>query len=166
MRLLVFNILLLFTGHFLFAQHSIDELLKSHNEEGIPYVSVTEARMFQVNNEAILLDAREIEEFKVSKIPSASYIGYSKFSSEEATKTIKNKEQLIIVYCSIGIRSSTIAKKLKDLGFTNVKNLYGGIFEWKNKGFPILDEDGEETEKVHVVSKMWGKYLESGVKVM
>jgi len=33
------------------------------------------------------------------------------------------------VYCSLGIRSEVIAKKLKKAGYTNVFNLYGGIFE-------------------------------------
>ncbi|MBW2936875.1 rhodanese-like domain-containing protein [Aureisphaera sp. CAU 1614] len=156
----------LFSGVLLHAQHSIDALLKANNEDGIPYISVTEARMFQLHNKAIIFDAREREEFEVSAIPSAKYIGYKGFSPEEIAQTFLDKDKLVIVYCSVGIRSSTIAKKLKDLGFTNVKNLYGGIFEWKNKGFPVINQTGKETEKVHIYSKMWGKYLEKGIKVM
>jgi rhodanese-related sulfurtransferase len=162
----LFLIISLFSGMLLYAQHSIDELLKVNNEDGIPYISVTEARMYQLHNKAIILDAREREEFEVSAIPSATFVGYSHFSPEEISQTAIDKDKLIIVYCSIGIRSSAIAKKLKDLGFTNVKNLYGGIFEWKNKGFPVLNSEGTETEEVHVFSKMWGKYLEKGIKVM
>lgn len=162
----LFLFISLFSSVLLNAQYSIDEVLKAHNENGIPYISVTEARMFQLRDEAIILDAREAEEFEVSTIPSATYIGYTHFSPEEIAKFNMDKDKLIIVYCSIGIRSSTIAKKLKDLGFLNVKNLYGGIFEWKNKGYPVLNKEGEETEKVHVFSKMWGKYLEKGIKVM
>ena len=40
----------------------------------------------------------------------------------------------IIVYCSIGVRSEDIGEKLKELGYTKILNLYGGIFDWKNKG--------------------------------
>ena len=106
----------LFSGVLLHAQHSIDALLKAYNEDGIPYISVTEARMFQLHNKAIILDAREREEFEVSAIPSAKYIGYKGFSPEEIAQTFLDKDKLIIVYCSVGIRSFTIAKKLKELG--------------------------------------------------
>lgn len=162
--LLLFISLIL--GMLLHAQHSIDDLLRVNNENGIPYISVTEARMLQLRDEAVIFDAREPEEFEVSTIPSATHIGYTHFSPEEIAQINLDKDKLIIVYCSIGIRSSTVAKKLKNMGFSNVKNLYGGIFEWKNKGFPVLNNEGEETEEVHVFSKMWGKYLEKGIKVM
>jgi predicted sulfurtransferase len=69
------------------------------------------------------------------------------------------------VYCSLGIRSETVADKLKKAGYTNVYNLYGGVFEWKNKGFPIVDSDGKETENIHVFSEAWEKWLLKGTKV-
>ena len=50
-------------------------------------------------------------------------------------------------------------------GYSNVKNLYGGIFEWKNEGHPVYDSEGKETEKVHAFSKHWGKLLKEGKKV-
>ena len=65
----------------------------------------------------------------------------------------------------MGIRSEQIGEKLKKAGFTNVKNLYGGIFEWKNKDYPVIDTTGNETEKVHTFSKMWSKYLHAGKPV-
>lgn len=43
-----------------------------------------------------------------------------------------------------------------------MKNLYGGIFEWKNKEYPVIDSTGRETENVHTFSKMWSKYLNAG----
>ena len=42
------------------------------------------------------------------------------------------RESTIVVYCSVGYRSEKIAEELDKLGFTNVSNLYGGIFEWIN----------------------------------
>jgi len=70
-----------------------------------------------------------------------------------------------VVYCSLGIRSETIAHKLIKKGYTNVYNLYGGIFEWKNNDFVVLDTEGSETEKVHAFNKNWGKWLTKGKKV-
>jgi rhodanese-related sulfurtransferase len=120
--------------------------------------------MLQVNDEIILLDSREIEEFTVSKIEGAIHVGFNKFSSEEVLEKIKPGDNLVVVYCSLGIRSEKIGKKLKKAGFTNVRNLYGGIFEWKNKEYPVVDSTGNETEKVHPFSRAWGKWLLKGEK--
>ena len=69
------------------------------------------------------------------------------------------------MYCSLGIRSEDIAEKLKKVGFTNVRNLYGGIFEWKNKDFKVYDINNNETENVHAFNNEWGKWLKKGVKI-
>ena len=70
-----------------------------------------------------------------------------------------------MVYCSIGIRSEDISEKLKKAGYTNVYNLYGGIFEWKNRNYPVVNPENEVTEKVHAYSKQWGQWLHKGKKV-
>ena len=70
-----------------------------------------------------------------------------------------------MVYCSLGVRSEDIAEKLKKAGYTAVFNLYGGIFEWKNKGFSVVDLQNKETQKVHAYSKNWGKWLLKGEKI-
>lgn len=111
------------------------------------------------------MDTRTQEEFEVSKIPTAHLIGSTDFSPMAIQKIVRDKNTLIIVYCSVGIRSQKIAQKLKKLGYTDVKNLYGGIFEWKNEDFPIVDQEGKETERIHTYSKYWGKYLKKGIKV-
>ena len=72
---------------------------------------------------------------------------------------------MIVVYCSIGVRSAKIAQQLKDEGYTNVFNLYGGIFEWKNNNFQVFDLKEKETEKVHVYDKDWAIWLIKGEKV-
>ncbi len=60
------------------------------------------------------------EEYDVSRI-LALYLGYRDFSEENFVATYKDKEQPIIIYCSIGIRSENIAEKLNKLGYTEVK---------------------------------------------
>ena len=115
-----------------------------------------------MNDTVIIIDAREPAEFKVSHLESAINIGFNDFSSEVKLLQKLNKNIPIIVYCSLGIRSEGMGEKLKKSGFTNVKNLYGGIFEWKNAGYPVIDSTGTETENVHTFSKMWSKYLHAG----
>jgi len=147
------------------AQKTLDELLQQYNTKSIPYISVEELKMFQQNKDLVLLDAREPEEFKVSHIKGAVFSGYSNFSAKAISESIKDKSVLIVVYCSLGIRSEKISEKLKAEGYSNVRNLYGGIFEWKNNGFEVFDSEGKETEKVHAYSKNWSKWLTKGEKI-
>lgn len=146
-------------------QNALDKLLKTYNSHSIPYISVEELRMLQKNDSVMIFDAREPAEYQVSHIVSSKNVGYNDFTSEEKQIQKLNKSTPIVVYCSVGIRSEQIGEKLKKAGFTNVKNLYGGIFEWKNKDYPIIDSTGTETENVHTFSKMWSNYLHAGTPV-
>lgn len=164
MRITYLNILLLLLGFQGFAQDALGDLLSLYNTRSIPYISVEELRMLQLNDQVLLLDSREVEEFKVSRIEGAINVGFNKFSTESVSEQIQSRDATIVVYCSLGIRSEEIGEKLKKAGYTNVRNLYGGIFEWKNKDYPVVDSEGNETEKVHPFSKAWGKWLLKGKK--
>lgn len=157
------QILILFISITGFSQETMSDLLKKHNTKSIPYISVQELAM--PKTEAIILDAREPKEYETSHIKNAIHIGYNNFNVETVSRIIKNKDEQIVVYCSLGIRSENIAKKLKKAGYNNVYNLYGGIFEWKNKDFNVYNSEGTETENIHVFSKKWNQWLTKGVKV-
>ncbi len=146
-----------------FSQESLDDLLKRHNKNNVPYVSVQELAM--PDTKVTLLDAREPFEYQVSHLKDAICVGYDNFKLKKVKKDIPNKDEPIIVYCSLGIRSETIAAKLKKAGYTNVRNLYGGIFEWKNKDFTVYNSKEKETDSIHTFSKEWSKWLEKGKKV-
>lgn len=146
-----------------FSQESLQTILEKHNTKNIPYTTVWELAM--PKTEAIILDAREQEEFETSHLKDALFVGYNNFSLADVIKKIPNKDEQIIVYCSVGIRSENIAFKLKKAGYKNVSNLYGGIFEWKNNQFPVYNSKNKETEKVHTYNKTWSKWLTSGIKV-
>jgi len=105
----------------------------------------------------IILDAREKEEYNVSHIPGAAYIGYDHFRPDQVEHLDKNKP--VVVYCSIGYRSEKIGKRLKKLGFTKVHNLYGSIFEWVNRGYEVEDLKDEPTKKVHTYNRKWSKWI-------
>lgn len=151
-----------FVANSALGQNSLDKLLKAHNSKSIPYISVEELRMLQLKDSVLILDARETNEFQVSHIPSSKNVGFNEFIIDQKQLQELNKSTLIVVYCSVGIRSEKIGEKLKKAGFTDVKNLYGGIFEWKNKEYPIIDQTGSETDNVHTFSKIWSKYLHAG----
>ncbi|MDX1544222.1 MAG: rhodanese-like domain-containing protein [Christiangramia sp.] len=145
------------------AQQSIDELLEKNNSGEIPYISVEELRMYQLDSNVVILDARESEEYEVSHIKNATFVGYNEFDISGLTEYPKEKR--IVVYCSLGVRSEKIGNKLQKAGFENVWNLYGGIFSWKIKGYEVVNMAGEETEKVHAYSKQWSKWLDNAEKI-
>ncbi|WP_298766297.1 rhodanese-like domain-containing protein [uncultured Polaribacter sp.] len=146
------------------AQKKLDKLLNTWNTRNVPYISVQTLAL--PKTEAILLDAREPKEYEVSHLKDAIYVGYNKFKLKETVaKLPKDKNAKIVVYCSLGVRSETVAHKLIEAGYTNVYNLYGGIFKWKNNNFKVVDTLGNTTEKVHAFDKKWGKYLDKGKKV-
>lgn len=160
---LITQILFLFISTFSFSQETMSDLLRKYNSRSVPYISVQELAM--PKTDAIILDAREPKEYEISHIKNALLVGYDTFNLSETTKKINNKQQHIVVYCSIGIRSEDIAEKLKKAGYNNVHNLYGGIFEWKNNNFLVYNSEGTETEKVHTFTEEWSQWLKKGIKV-
>lgn len=144
------------------AQNSLEKLLKKENTQTIPYISVEELAM--PKTKAILLDAREVSEYNVSHLKDAICVGYDFFDITKTSELIKDKNTPIVVYCSLGIRSEDVAEKLKKAGYTNVKNLYGGIFEWKNKNRTVYNANQTETDSIHAFSKAWSKWLKNGIK--
>ncbi|MEL7222718.1 MAG: rhodanese-like domain-containing protein [Bacteroidota bacterium] len=126
----------------------------------VPEVSVTQA---SEEEEVVFLDARELEEFEVSHIEGAHFVGYDNFEMDAVADIPKDKQ--VIVYCSVGYRSEKVSEQLIRAGYSNVSNMYGGIFEWKNAGHPVVDSTNVATEKVHAYNRTWGVWLRKGKKV-
>lgn len=157
-------ILFLLINSVSFGQKKLDKLLNKWNHNNIPYISVEELDMKK--DTVVVLDSREISEFNTSHLENATCVGYDNFDLKTTLEKLpEDKSTTIVVYCSLGIRSEKVAKKIKDAGYTNIYNLYGGIFEWKNKDFQVMDTLGQPTEKVHAFNKNWGKWLKKGKKV-
>ncbi|MBL8189065.1 MAG: rhodanese-like domain-containing protein [Acidobacteria bacterium] len=104
----------------------------------------------------LLLDARAPKEYAVSHLPDAHLTE----TEQQALALLQGtpKERRIVVYCSVGYRSSALAQKLQQAGFTNVFNLEGSIFEWANEGKPVY-QGKQPVSLVHPFDKKWGLYL-------
>ena len=63
------------------SQNSVEEVLDRYNPHSIPYISVEQLKAIQQKDSVILLDTREPEEFQVSHLKNASYVGYKDFSA-------------------------------------------------------------------------------------
>lgn len=162
MRILVLVLVVALLFSNAFSQNTIESTLDRFNNESVPYISVAEMKS---SGPAVILDTRELEEFEVSQIPGATWVGHDTFTIENVLVNVPDKTTPIVVYCSVGVRSENIGEKLQKAGYTDVKNLYGGIFQWKNEGNAVVDEEGNPTEKVHAFDKLWGKLLLQGEKI-
>ena len=109
--------------------------------------------------QVVLLDAREPGEYAVSHIPGALNIGYKHPDFSVLNGVPKNAT--IVVYCSVGYRSEKIGEKLAKLGFANVFNLYGSIFEWANRGYKLENSSGKTTDTLHTFHETWARWVDN-----
>ena len=117
--------------------------------------------LHQHSGAVLLLDTRTPVEFNISHLAGAELIDFSTFQTREFAGVPRN--QPVVVYCSVGARSEKGGERLRALGFTNVRNLYGGLFEWMNEGHPVINAQGP-TNQVHPYSALWGIWLTRGEK--
>ena len=136
-----------------------DLLLSTLLSHSVPEISVDRlaSEPYQI------LDARTAREFEVSHIPGANWVGYEDFSLDRLAGI--DTQAPVAIYCSVGYRSERIAEQLRQRGYMNVVNVYGGIFEWVNTGHPVVTRDGTETEAVHAYSILWGIWLKREERV-
>lgn len=105
----------------------------------------------------LLVDVRARSEFDVSHIPGALHI---EDPAELLAFAKAHPEQDLVLYCSVGMRSSEAADALQQKGITRVVNLEGSIFQWANDERPLVDAQGA-TDKVHPYNAFWGwRYLD------
>lgn len=125
--------------------------------------SVTQVTPEEVDpNVVLLLDTREKEEFEVSHLPGALWIGFSDFEESRIPLNPDNKQ--IILYCSIGYRSEKIGEKMQKMGYSEVQNLRGGAFRWVNEGRKMMNTQKQKTNDIHPYNAIWGVWLTAGNK--
>ena len=137
-------------------------MLDSLYEHSVPLISVED--LIKLNkNEVYILDTREEEEFNVSHLKNARNVGYFWFDMRKIYDIPISAT--IVLYCSVGMRSEKIGKKLLEAGYKNVYNLYGSLFEWVNQGKPVYKKNGVQTSEIHTYTKFWSQRVSRGTKV-
>lgn len=106
----------------------------------------------------LLLDVRQSEEFAVSHLPGAIRIDPA--AERPTLPKGVTFDTPIVTYCSVGYRSSALARRLIALGFSDVSNLEGSIFQWANEGRLVV-RNGRPVREVHPFDPRWGRLLDS-----
>ncbi len=139
------------------ADPAFDRVIKNHLTLDVPPIGCKDLETMLQHDQVLLLDAREPSEYEVSHIAGARHAGYTQFDIG-ILEGVRHDEH-IVVYCSIGYRSEKIARQLIKQGYSNVYNLYGSIFEWANDGKPLVDQQGEITQRIHTYNRKWSQWV-------
>jgi phage shock protein E len=104
----------------------------STKENNVEYKKITAQEAKQIidnEKDIIILDVRTQEEYNEGYIKNALLIPDYDIE-KSAPEKLQNKDAKILVYCRSGRRSAIAAKKLIEMGYTNVLD-FGGIIDWK-----------------------------------
>ena len=103
------------------------------NEKKAEYKKITsdEAKNIMSTQKAIVVDVRSLEEYNEGHIPNAISVPLETIENEAEIK-LKNKDDLILVYCRSGRRSREATLRLIEKGYTNVID-FGGIQDWNGE---------------------------------
>ena len=106
---------------------------EAKNGKKAEYKKITsdEAKKMMETQKVIVVDVRTLEEYNEGHIPNAISVPLETIENETEAK-LKNKDDLILVYCRSGRRSREAALKLIEKGYTNVID-FGGIQDWNGE---------------------------------
>lgn len=137
---IIVSVLLLHT--LLYAKPTITPKVKNLLQEAKTSTSAVDAAKTKeliANGKVVLIDVRNPDEWEKGVIKTDKLIKISRGWLEiKYSKLILNeysKDDTFVVYCGIEPRAVLAASRLKELGFTNVSYLQGGIKNWVKIGY-------------------------------
>jgi len=98
-----------------------------------PEISVEDLKKkFAANEDFILIDVREPDEFASSRIPGSVLIPKAGFFDATALDLLPRDKE-IILHCRSGVRSAHCLAIIQGAGFMNSRHLGGGILAWEKQ---------------------------------
>jgi len=138
-----------------------DDIERQH--ENVSHIKADAFQQLNAND-ILIFDIREKKEFAVSHLKGAIQVDPDEDSStflEKYGRDLKGKT--VVVYCSVGVRSTEFLSKVQDAlevgGASASYNLEGGIFRWHNE-HRALQQNGRATLLVHPFSWYWSRLLD------
>jgi len=111
--------------------------MKTYQENSMPIKSIDAATLkkWLDNNEAVLVDVRELAEFNTESIPGATLLPLA--AVEKCLLPASGNKKLVL-HCRLGKRSATACEKLLiEDNALDLYNLDGGIVAWMQAGMPV-----------------------------
>lgn len=104
-------------------KHKLKKFLFRHMEEY--EITLEELKEKQLDG-AEIIDVRSNTEYNESHVEGSINLPENEIENK-IEQIINDKNKLIVLYCASGIRSTKAYNKLKNLGYTNLYTLYGGM---------------------------------------
>ena len=98
-------------------------------------LSTTDAVRLINQEKAVLIDVREPEEFASGHAAGARNVPLGTLDGAKGLPS--NKALPLVILCATGARASRAAAQLRKAGYSNVRNLAGGIAAWREASLPI-----------------------------
>ncbi len=92
-------------------------------------------QLIDAGSNLVLLDVREPFEHELCRIEGSVLLPVGELERRVGEL---NRDDEIVVYCHVGVRSARAAEFLSSRGFKRVKNLSGGIMAWANEVDPNM----------------------------
>lgn len=105
--------------------------------EGVQVVDIAAYEQQLKQPEIQLIDVRTPEEFSEGHIENAKNINIMG-DDFDAQVAALDKTKPVLVYCKSGGRSAKASARLKELGFTTITDLEGGITNWNSENKPTV----------------------------
>jgi rhodanese-related sulfurtransferase len=124
------------------AQKSADDMVKAAKKK-IENLSPRQALAEMAKRNVTIIDIREPDEVKQNgKIAGSVNAprGMLEFYADASLPYYKpefNKEKKIILYCATSGRSALAVKTLKEMGYTNIAHVDGGLKAWQAEDLPV-----------------------------
>jgi rhodanese-related sulfurtransferase len=93
-------------------------------------VSNEQFRQIASGKDAVILDVRTIEEFRLGHIPAARNIDVLQAEAFKQFISTLPKNKTYLLYCRSGKRSATALSIMQENGFADVKHLQKGYSGW------------------------------------
>lgn len=105
-------------------------------QERLPEIAPTALKSrLDSGEDVFVLDVREPHEFEIAKIPGTTLIPLG--TLPEHVHELDSTAD-IVVHCKSGVRSGKAQRLLKEMGFSRVTNLAGGILRWSDEVDPSI----------------------------
>ena len=105
--------------------------------DGVQVVDISTYERQLKQPEIQLIDVRTPEEFSEGHIENAKNINIMG-DDFDAQVAALDKTKPVMVYCKSGGRSAKASARLKELGFTTITDLEGGITNWNSENKPTV----------------------------
>ncbi len=90
------------------------------------------------SDQLVILDVRTQSEFQTEHLNGAINRDVNAGIFRDQMGKTMDKSKIYLVYCQSGTRSTTAAKIMQDLGYTQIYNMKGGIGKWKDAGYSTV----------------------------